>query len=306
MNRERVSARLSPLRLAAMTLLLLGTLGTLLGLVRALPLTPAGRLAAGLLGVVAMVLAASPIEWLVHRYVYHRRVLPFLRRIYVIHHRGHHQEIFPTWRYVTNGPVRRHPVLAASASALHDSPLRNLGIKLAHFSFYMVLACLCIWLPSWFLTGNAGFLLGVIVASIVVSDLFVRVHDAIHYPGRYPLLERQAWVQFLDRHHYIHHVDTEANVNFLLPLADWLFGTLRRSLRPEELARHGSLEQARAHPLGRSEPARQVAAPRLRHRPASPLGEPAAAAALAGGAGRAVDHGPAAVSRSGARAGLRD
>lgn len=35
----------------------------------------------------------------------------------------------------------------------------------------------------------------------------------------------RAW--FLARHHYLHHLDTEANANFPLPLADWLFGTLR-------------------------------------------------------------------------------
>jgi hypothetical protein len=97
---------------------------------------------------------------LVHRYVYHRPLFPWMRRIFVIHHQGHHHALFPTWRYVTNGPVRRHPI------------------------------------------------------------------------------------------------------RFLLPLADWLFGTMRRSLTAEEPARHGSLAEARAHPRGMSEPAREVWRPR--------------------------------------------
>jgi hypothetical protein len=62
-------------------------------------------------------------------------------------------------------------------------------------------------------------------------------------------------------------VDTEANVNFLLPLADWQFGTMRRmrrTLTPEELRRHGPLEEAKAHPVGMSEPAKNVARPRWR------------------------------------------
>jgi hypothetical protein len=71
-----------------------------------------------------------------------------------------------------------------------------------------------------------------------------------HYPGLHPWLEAQGWFRFLEEHHYIHHVDTEANVNFLLPLADFLFGTLRQQLTPEELARHGSLAEARARPVG--------------------------------------------------------
>jgi hypothetical protein len=254
--------RLSQIRVACGTLLFLGVLGAAVALVRALPPSTAGWLAASLLGVVALPVAASPLEWLVHRYVYHRRLFPFAHRIYVIHHRGHHHVIFPTWRYVTNGPVRRHPILASSDSALHRSFGHNLLIKGCHFAFYMTIGALCVWLPGWFLTKNVGFLAGLIVASAVVSDLFVRVHDAIHYPGRHRLIEARWWFPFLENHHYIHHVDTEANVNFLLPLADWLFGTLRRSLTPEELARHGPLAEAKASPVGMSEPARDVARPR--------------------------------------------
>ncbi len=69
-------------------------------------------------------------------------------------------------------------------------------------------------------------------------------------------VEAQPWFPFLDRHHYIHHVDLGANLNFLLPLADLLFGTLRRRLTPEELASHRSLEAAKARPSGQGERAR--------------------------------------------------
>ncbi len=245
-----------------MTLVILGALALIVLLVRALPATPAGHLAAGVAGAVALLIAASPLEWLVHRYVYHRRLIRFLRRIYVIHQQGHHHVLFPTWRYVTNGPVRRHPILGAGAATLHTSRWRNAGIKLCNFAFYMTIGLTCIWLPAWLLTGNVAFLAGVVIASVVVSDLFVRVHDAIHYPGLHPLIEAQGWFRFLEVHHYIHHVDTEANVNFLLPLADWLFGTLRRRLTADELARHGPLAEAKARPVGQSEPACEVARPR--------------------------------------------
>jgi len=259
---RKVHRRLSSLRLTGMLILLLGILSIIVALVRALPLTVAGYLAASLLGAAALPIIASPLEWWVHRYVYHRKRIPLLRRIYAIHHQGHHHAIFPTWRYVTNGPVRRHPIVASSNSVLHTSFWRNRLIKLCHFTFYMTIGSLLVWLPAWLLTQNIGFLVGLIATSAVVSDLFVRVHDAIHYPGQHRFIEFQPWFGFLERHHYIHHVDTEANVNFLLPLADWLFGTMRRTLTPEELRRHGTLEVAKAHPLGHSEPANQVAKPR--------------------------------------------
>ena len=50
------------------------------------------------------------------------------------------------------------------------------------------------------------------------------------------------------------------NLNFLLPLADLLFGTLRRQLTPEELAQHGPLERAKARPIGHGERARAAGA----------------------------------------------
>jgi sterol desaturase/sphingolipid hydroxylase (fatty acid hydroxylase superfamily) len=71
------------------------------------------------------------------------------------------------------------------------------------------------------------------------------------------LIEAQPWYRFLDRHHYIHHVDLGANLNFLLPLADWIFGTLRTELTTEEIASHGTLEKAKATPIGQGDRARE-------------------------------------------------
>jgi hypothetical protein len=259
----KTQVRLSKLRIALALAAVAVVLAGILVLVRLLPDSVAGMGIAILLGGVFLLVEASVLEWLVHRYVYHRRFLPILRRIYAIHHRGHHYEIFPTWRYVTHGPTRRHPILQSDVSHLHPPGWRNLPVKLAHFLFYMTIGLFCIWLPAWFLTYNLAFLAGILTVSVIVSDLFVRVHDAIHYPGIHCWIETQGWFRFLDRHHWVHHVDTEANVNFLLPLADWLLGTMRCHLTTEELAHHGTLEEAKAHPVGVSEPAREVARPRL-------------------------------------------
>ena len=122
-------------RIVAMTLLLLLFFGGVAWAVNGLPSSPGGHALSFLLGVLALPVAASPYEWLVHRYVYHGTAIPLLRRIYVIHQHGHHFAIFPTWRYVTNGPVLRHPILSQSRSELHGAGWSNLRIKLAHFAF---------------------------------------------------------------------------------------------------------------------------------------------------------------------------
>jgi hypothetical protein len=237
---------------------------------RALPDTLFGWAAGVAIGLVLLPVLASPIEWLVHRYIYHRVLIRVLRPIYEVHHRAHHHIFFPTWRYVTGGPPRRLPILGTDRSRIHTTAGGNAFVRLAHWMFYMAFGVLFLWPLLWILTRSVPLMIGVIIASAVVSDLFISVHDAIHRPGSHRLMERQFWFKFLDEHHYIHHVDTEANVNFLLPLSDALFGTLRRELTSDEIVRHGTREQAKAHPVGAGEPAYETDAARLRHRaPAS-------------------------------------
>ena len=209
---------------------------------------------AGVLGLLLIPLVASPIEWFVHRFVYHEAAIGPLDAIFTVH-TAHHYAYFPTWRYVTGGPARRLSITKRAPDAC-VSPMRNALVRLAHFSWYMAIGAVAVWLPAWLLTGDISFLTGLVVASAVVSNLFIVVHDTIHRPRSHRIVEAQPWFAFLDRHHYIHHVDLGANLNFLLPLADLLFGTLRTAMTPEELARHGPLELAKTNVVGAGERAR--------------------------------------------------
>ena len=58
------------------------------------------------LGLLVIPVVASPIEWFVHRFVYHEAVIRPLGAIFTVH-TAHHYAFFPTWRYVTGGPARR-------------------------------------------------------------------------------------------------------------------------------------------------------------------------------------------------------
>ena len=86
----------------------------------------------------------------------------------------------------------------------------------------------------------------------VVSWLLAYVHGCIHTP-RNRLIEHMRWYQWLDRHHYIHHIDQRANINFLLPICDVLFGTLKRRVTESEARRFPSFEEAKpmAKDIGR-------------------------------------------------------
>jgi hypothetical protein len=105
-----------------------------------------------------------------------------------------------------------------------------------------------ILLPAWGLSQNV-FFLGAASATLgVISWLLAHVHGAIHTPkGRW--IERRGWFRWLDRHHYIHHVDLSANINFMLPLCDVLFGTRKAALDAFETRSVPSYEQARSGAL---------------------------------------------------------
>jgi hypothetical protein len=227
-------------------------------LVSALPDGALATAVAFATGAVLTPALASPFEWVVHRHVYHRPQIPFLRRIYSVH-LAHHHLYFPTHRYVTGGPPRRIPIVGGEVSEVCTSRWGNVFVRASHCAFYLALGLALICLPLWLLTANVALLLGSLLSLLVISNLFITVHDAIHRPHSHPLLQRQPWFRFLDEHHYIHHVDERANVNFLLPLADLLFGTLRRSLTERELREHGPRERAKARAQGLGEPAQRAA-----------------------------------------------
>ncbi len=131
-------------------------------------------------GVLVIPVVASPIEWFVHRYVYHAARVRPLGAIFTVH-TAHHYAFFPTWRYVTGGPARRLSI-RRRPTAVNISAVRNAGVRLAHFCWYMTIGAVVVWLPGWVLTHDLAFLAGMMVASGVVSNLFIVVHDTIHRP----------------------------------------------------------------------------------------------------------------------------
>jgi hypothetical protein len=207
--------------------------------------TLGGSLASLAAGALATLLAASIIEWVVHRWIMHRPSrLPLLRLAYEHHHRAHHWINFPPDQYIQAGPVQYVPLWTGRLDRVATNRLVWAATIASHLAFYAVFAVALVVAPAWLWSGNTAFAWSVTATSVAVLFLFIHAHDAMHYPGLSPI-ERLRFFKWLDHHHYIHHVDTGANTNFLLPLGDLLLGTLRRELTPEELRRWPSYEQAR-------------------------------------------------------------
>jgi hypothetical protein len=207
-------------------------------------LTPVGLFISIGGGLLSAILIGSLGEWLVHRYFMHRRLQPYpLNLAYDLHHRGHHWIQYPPNEYLHDDRVQRVSISPHLARVCTTRAGRALTVAL-HVAFYSVFGVMLAVVPSYAFTGNGLFAVVVSLVTMIEIFLFVRVHDAVHHPGL-SRLERFRWFQFLDRHHYIHHVDNKSNTNFLLPLCDLVMGVLRRELSPRELAAWPSYEHAR-------------------------------------------------------------
>jgi len=202
---------------------------------------------AAVLGAVAMLLACSIVERLVHGKLMHRRSRwPLVHLAYDLHHRAHHWIHYPPDAYVqdevTYVPlVPPRPERACRTAA--ETVAAAFGQAFFYASFSLPLVSL-----AWLATSSLAFVASTAIVATVFVALAVHVHDAVHCPGHSPL-ERFRWFWSLDRHHYLHHIDTRANVNFLLPIGDLLLGTLRTHLTPAEAARWPSYAAARARVL---------------------------------------------------------
>ncbi len=180
-----------------------------------------------LAGVVFTLPLCSLGEWLVHRVLYHGRVpgLGFLRRI---HQQGHHVALFPPARYLQHGP---HPFMNIRAPLL---PFRMAGSRLdsaltegSQVALHFAAGVPLILVPAWLLAGGRPAFLAACFGTLsLVSFALAHVHGAMHTP-RDRWIEHQRWFRWLDRRHYLHHLDVRVNLNFMLPLCDGLFGTHR-------------------------------------------------------------------------------
>ena len=202
----------------------------------------AGRFVSVCLGIVSAGLLASLGEWAVHRYTMHTRWRNRILNVpYTLHHVAHHWHEYTPDRFTHDGPVKYHPT--HDPNALCESNAARSWVAVQQFVYYSFFALFFLFIPAWLITGNLYFMVGLVPPIPVVCMMFVHVHNVTHHPG-HRLIERFGWFHFLKHHHYIHHIDNGSNVNFLLPLCDLLFGTLRTRLEPIETERWGTFEEA--------------------------------------------------------------
>jgi hypothetical protein len=155
-----------------------------------------------------VVLVWNGLEWLGHRALHRPGRGPLGRALYARHTLTHH-------RFFTR-----------QAGALRDSR----DLKIVFFPWFAIVLLTALALPAVLLIGllvSANAALVSLAAWVGIYLVFEFMHLCAHLPEG-ALLARVPGIAAMRRHHLAHHdprLMMRANMNFTLPLADWLAGT---------------------------------------------------------------------------------
>ncbi len=185
---------------------------------------------------------SSLFEWLVHGIIYHAPItgLKFIYRIHAIHH----FKVFPITNYVQYKTPYEHMYFDPQLKTwrMAETFMEEFKLKGAQVGMHFLISIFALIIPTWFITSSLLYTGTTIVASGFIAYWLASVHGAIHSP-KDRWFERMSWFQWLNRHHYVHHIDVGANVNFMLPLGDFVFGSRKSKLTEEDEANNPTFDE---------------------------------------------------------------
>lgn len=161
---------------------------------------------------------ASVFEWVLHRYVMHQPVGKF-RYAFEAHALTHHKIFKSDETY----HLRREEDKEKIRMAWWNGPVLVVVGMIPFYIGATVLALFGGTVEAWTVLGT-GF-----VVSAGYYGAYEYLHWCMHLPKE-RRLEKSRLFKLLNGHHILHHRYWWMNLNVVLPLADWFFGTfLRRS-----------------------------------------------------------------------------
>ncbi|TMQ72907.1 MAG: hypothetical protein E6K81_06175 [Candidatus Eisenbacteria bacterium] len=187
-----------------------------------------------LCGSLICVVQASFFEWAFHRYWLHRPWLP--ESCFTSHTLIHHQ-------------LCKHDDTFVVVEEEQEEALT--------FKWWggpaLILINLAPWaLGAWGLAAagvsfpSLAFLIAFAVTMSLYYAGYEGLHHLMHKPAL-PFIVRSRYFRFIERHHRIHHIHMDRNLNVLLPLADLCLGTLVTAMPAATPTPEAARKLARRH-----------------------------------------------------------
>lgn len=176
------------------------------------------------------IVLCSFLEYAIHKFLLHStpkflRKVNYIRSMWKGHVVSHHANYIPDDHY-TKDKTNEKEVLTFSwfegFLIVGSMTLITYGVAATVRIF--------VNLPVYlFLPEVIGFAVSYAVYYVAYESL----HAIMHVPYKWKWLCKKSVVKMLNRHHYQHHLDPGTNLNVILPIADYVFGT-KKSLPMEK------------------------------------------------------------------------
>lgn len=160
-----------------------------------------------LAGIAVGIVFGSFFEWTLHKYVMHRPVGKF-RYAFHAHAVVHHQVFKADQTYHLQNEQDKMTI----PMAWWNGPVL---VMIGAIPF----AVLSLLIGQW------GFVLGGVIAFAGYYGIYEYIHWCMHLP-KARRVEKPWWFRKLNGHHLLHHRYMHKNFNVVLPLADYILGTL--------------------------------------------------------------------------------
>lgn len=160
-----------------------------------------------LAGIAVGIVFGSFFEWTLHKYVMHRPVGKF-RYAFHAHAVVHHQVFKADQTYHLQNEQDKMTI----PMAWWNGPVL---VMIGAIPF----AVLSLLIGQW------GFVLGGVIAFAGYYGTYEYIHWCMHLP-KARRVEKPWWFRKLNGHHLLHHRYMHKNFNVVLPLADYILGTL--------------------------------------------------------------------------------
>ena len=150
---------------------------------------------------------ASFAEWVIHKRLMHRPILS-IQHFYYGHTKVHHAIYRADDTYIVG-----------------DRPVRELTLAWWAMPFPVLLQMPVVLAIGAVVSVPAG--IGFAAALISYQAVYETFHYCMHVPAD-RWVERTPWFKWINEHHFQHHRKHTTNLNIILPIFDYVFGTRER------------------------------------------------------------------------------
>ena len=180
----------------------------------------------GLAGFASGLVLGSFFEHAMHKNLFHStpkifKKVEYVKSMWKDHAMSHHRSYAPDQHY-TQDDTNKHevitflqwyvvPLIIISATAI--SYLFAYGVRL------LIGPPIQLLMPE---------VIGTFIAFTFYYTALEGLHAIMHVPNKWRWLRRQRFMVWLNNHHYQHHLDPRTNLNTVIPIADYVWGTKRK------------------------------------------------------------------------------